>query len=123
MTQANVYALYSCKDITVEQLKEQVAEDNYSTFKSLMFFTRASVGSRQFFKYEGKKSWSLVNWVHIMSDMKETFNLFVTLSFADLHEPALHRLLPGHELYLNKTVVNSLDQIPAGSDPSPTRRV
>ena len=118
MTQANVYALYSCKDITVEQLKEQVAEDNYSTFKSLMFFTRASVGSRQFFKYEGKKSWSLVNWVHIMSDMKETFNLFVTLSFADLHEPALHRLLPGHELYLNKTVVNSLDQIPAGSDPS-----
>ena len=117
MCKCNCYAKYSCDDITVQQLKELVAEDNLSIFKSLMYFTRSIVGSRQFFKFEAKKSMSFVNWVHIMSDMKETFNLFVTLSIADLHEPALHRLLPGHELYMDKKVVNSLDQIPDGSDP------
>ena len=118
MSKSNCFAKYSCKDITVQTLKEQVAEGNLSTFRSLLYFTRSIVGSRQFFKYEAKKAMSFVNWVHIMSDMKETFNLFLTLSIADLHEPGLHRLLPGHELYLNKKVVNSLDQIPAGSDPS-----
>ena len=118
MSKSNCFAKYSCKDITVQTLKEQVAEGNLSTFRSLLYFTRSIVGSRQFFKYEAKKAMSFVNWVHIMSDMKETFNLFLTLSIADLHEPGLHRLLPGHELYLDKTVVNSLDQIPAGSDPS-----
>ena len=50
--------------------------------------------------------------------MEETFNLFLTLSFPDLHEPELHRLLPGHEEYLGKTVVNSLADIPMGSDPA-----
>ena len=118
MSKAMVFAKYSCKDITVEKLKEQLAAGNLSTFKSLMYFTRSITGSRQFFKYEAKKALSFVNWVHIMSDMRETFNIFVTLSFADLHERALHRLLPGHEEYLDKIVVNSLEQIPAGCDQS-----
>ena len=56
------------------------------------------LGSRQFFKYESKKALSFVNFVHYLSDMEETFNLFLTLSFPDLHEPALHRLLPGRRL-------------------------
>ena len=118
MSKAMVFAKYSCKDITVEKLKEQLAAGNLSTFKSLMYFTRSITGSRQFFKYEAKKALSFVNWVHIMSDMRETFNIFVTLSFADLHERALHRLLPGHEEYLDKIVVNSLEEIPAGCDQS-----
>ena len=74
-------------------------------------------GSRQFFKYEAKKALSFVNFVHIKSDMSETFSIFLTLSFADLHEPVLHRLLPGSELYLGKTVVSSLADIPPGSNP------
>ena len=74
-------------------------------------------GSRQFFKYEGKKARSFVNFVHLFSDMQDTFNLFLTLSFADLHEPELHRLLPGSHRYLGKTVVASLLDIPAGRDP------
>ena len=74
-------------------------------------------GSRQFYKYESKKALSFVNYVHILSGMDETMNLFLTLSFADLHEPALHRLLPGSELYLGKTIVSSLADIPPGGNP------
>ena len=68
-------------------------------------------------KYESKKALSFVNFVHYLSDMEETFNLFLTLSFPDLHEPALHRLLPGSEKYLGKIVVSSLAIIPPGADP------
>ena len=75
------------------------------------------LGSRQFYKYESKKALSFVNYVHYLSAANETMNLFVTLSFADLHEPALHRLLPGSERYLGKTVVSSLADIPPGADP------
>ena len=52
-----------------------------------------------------------------MSNNKETMNMFLTLSFPDLHDPNLHRLLPGSERYLGKTVVASLADIPPGSDP------
>lgn len=51
-----------------------------------------------------------------MSDCQETFNLWLTLSFADLHDPQLHRLLPGSEAYLGKTVVASLSYIPEDAD-------
>ena len=112
------YVNYRNTDITLEELKEQIANNNLSTFASLLYFSRSIVGSRQFFKYEGKKSLSLVNFIHIMSDMKETMNLFVTLSFADQHDPALHRLLPGSERYLNKIVVNLLADIPQDGSPS-----
>ena len=111
------FVKYRNTDITLEELQEQIANNNLKTFASLLYFSRSIVGSRQFFKYEGKKSLSLVNFIHIMSDMKETLNLFVTLSFADQHDPALHRLLIGSERYLGKTVVNSLADIPDGSCP------
>ena len=75
------------------------------------------LGSRQFYKYESKKALSFVNYIHYLSAAKETMNLFVTLSFPDLHEPILHRLLPGSERYLGKTVVSSLADIPPGADP------
>ena len=55
-----------------------------------------------------------------MSSNQNMFNLFLTFSVADLHEPALHEKLPGSETkkYLNKTVVKDLDLLPMGSDKS-----
>ena len=49
--------------------------------------------------------------------MEETMNVFATLSFPDLHDPLLHRLLPGSEQYLGKTVVASVADIPPTADP------
>ena len=66
---------------------------------------------------KARQAQSLANWVHLMSDGEETFNIFLTLSFADLHIDELHRLLPGSEEYLDKIVVKNLKQIPAGEDP------
>lgn len=52
-----------------------------------------------------------------MSDCKETFNVWLTLSFADLHDPELHRLLPGSSAYLDKIVVSSLNCLPEDANP------
>ena len=41
-------------------------------------------------------------------------NLFLTLSFADLHDPALHRLFLNSDKYLGKTVVNAWADVPEG---------
>ena len=38
------------------------------------------------------------------SNDTETYNAFLTFSNADLHHDELHRLLPGHEEYIDKTV-------------------
>ena len=111
-TLGHCFVNYRETDITLQKLKEQVANDNLSIFSSLLYFARNIVGSRQFFRYEGKKSLSLINFIHIMSDMKETMNLFVTLSFADQHDPALHQLFQESHRYLGKTVVSSLADIP-----------
>ena len=56
--------------------------------------------------------------MRIDSDDTEMLNLFLTFSAADLHWPNLHRLLPGSEKYLGKTVVKSVRDIPSDKDPS-----
>lgn len=43
--------------------------------------------------------------------------MFLTLSFADLHDPELHRQLPNSDRYLGKTVVSSVVDIPPHCDP------
>ena len=114
MTLGNCFVKYHQKDIQMGELKEQVANDNLTTFSSLLYFARDLKGSRQHFRSEGKKALSLVNFIHIMSNMEETMNLFLTLSFADLHDPALHRLFLNSDKYLGKTVVNAWADVPEG---------
>ena len=44
LTQGNVFVKYSCKDITVDALKEKVAAGDFSIFKQLLYFTRSTTG-------------------------------------------------------------------------------
>lgn len=55
--------------------------------------------------------------VHFKSEMEETFNVFLTLSYPDLHDPELHRHFLESQQYLGKTVVSSMAKLPPGSDP------
>ena len=54
-----------------------------------------------------------------MSDGQDTFNLFLTLSFANIHIKELHRLLsPDSDAYINKKVVKCMADVPPGDDPN-----
>ena len=100
------------------QLKEKVAASDDNVFQSLLSLKKSVPGTRQFWKYKVRQAHSLINWVHMMSDGLETFNIFLTLSFADIHITELYRLLPGSEQYLDKEVVKSMKDVPAGKDPT-----
>ena len=45
-------------------------------------------------------------------------NTFLTFSLPDQHLDDLHRLLPGHEAYLGKTVLDNLKDVPEDADPA-----
>ena len=112
----NVYA-QRVGDMTMAELKDAVLKkNNPEIFRKLLYFSRSIPGTRQFFKYESNRARAYVDFVHIMSNNEATFNLFLTLSFADLHDPSLHKLLPGSQAYLGKTVVKRIQDIPPGAD-------
>ena len=48
MTMGNIFIKYSCKEITIESLKEQVARGDLSVFKKLLYFSRSTIGQFYF---------------------------------------------------------------------------
>ena len=104
--------------MTLVELQEKVAEDNDAVMKSLLVFGSQIPGTKAYFGQESKKAISMERWIRIMSGGKEMFNIFLTFSLPHLHMEELHRLLPGSDKYLGKTIVANMNDIPPGSDPS-----
>ena len=118
LTLANVYAKNVCHEMTMTELKERVEQNDPSIMKSLLAFSAQIPGTKAYFSYESKKSVAMERWIRIWSEGKEMLNVFLTFSLADRHMEELHRLLPGSDQYLGKTVVKRLTDIPPGNDPS-----
>ena len=118
LTLGNVFAQNVCPNMSMDELKKLVDEDNEAIKKSLILFSSQIPGTKAYFGQEMKKSVAMERWVRIMSDGEEMLNVFLTFSLADIHMEELHMLLPGHEQYLGKTVVKSLDDIPPNADAS-----
>ena len=113
---ANVYAKQLDPSMTIEQLQERVAAGDKSIIHKLMTFCRTVPGTRQFWNWKRNEAFALVEFVHLTSDMQETFNVFLTLSFPDNHITEMHRLLDPSNEYIGKIVVNSQAEIPLGAD-------
>jgi ubiquitin C-terminal hydrolase len=115
---ANVYAKQLDSSMTMAELRARVAADDQTVIQKLLAFSRTVPGSRQFWQWKRGQAYSLVDWVHHTSDMQETFNVFLTLSFSDNHIPELHRLLDPNNTYIDKIVVRHELEIPATADPN-----
>ena len=116
LTVANVYAKKCCKELTIDDIKERVSRNDDQMMKSLLHFGATIPGTRQYFKYESSKSISFERFVRYETDNEGMLNVFLTFSLPDLHMHELHRLLPGSERYLNKTVVKKSTDIPADAN-------
>ena len=95
-----------------------MAEENDAIMKSLTVFSAQIPGSRGFWRHAQKKLFAFERWLEWTSQGQDRLNVFITLSMPDHHLQELHRLLPGHEAYLYKTVVKRKEDIPAGEDPN-----
>ena len=114
---ARIYAKQLEVDMTMAEMKAKVAAGDDTLISKLLTFCRNIPGTRQFWNWKRNQAYSLVEWVHLMSDNTETFILFLTLSFADNHIVELHRLLDPENRYIDKIVVNNASEIPADANP------
>ena len=117
LTTGNVFAKNNARDISMAQLKQRLANNDEAVIRSLLSFGKSIPGSRQFWKWQTGLSYSMVNWIHMMSDGQDTFNFFLTLSLADNHIYELHQLLDPDRTYIDKTVVKHMRDVPAGENP------
>ena len=113
-----MYCSNVLRNITMTELKEKVAQDDEAVIKSLVLFSAQIPGTKGYFSQEAKKAVALERWIRIKSDGEEMLNTFLTFSLPDQHLDDLHRLLPGSEQYLGKTVVDSMEDVPPGADVS-----
>ena len=118
ITIGNVYATTIAKDLTMEEVKRRIADNDDPLIKSLLHFGATIPGTRQYFKFEGSKGVSFERFVRINSCNKSMLNVFLTFSLPNFWMPELHKHLPGSEGYLGKIVVATEADIPADADPT-----
>ena len=97
-----------CKDMTLKDVQDAFMDPDHTLPKCMTLMTSQIPGTTGYFRQQRKKANSIERFVRILSDNKEQFNCFFTLSVADGHMLDLHRLLPNSAEYLDKTVVAEL---------------
>lgn len=102
--------------MTIEELLQKIEEGDQRVIGSLIMFSAQIPGSRGFWKLEMKKLLALQNFVDHFSGGEERINVFMTFSLPDFHMDELHRQLPGHEQYLDKTVIKRWEDLPQGAN-------
>ena len=116
LTLGNVFAKNVYRNMSMAELKEKVAQDDEAVIKSLVLFSAQIPGTKGYFSQEAKKAVALERWIRLKSGGEEMLNTFLTFSLPDQHLDDLHRLLPGSEQYLGKTVVDSMEDVPPDTD-------
>ena len=115
MMLGTIFADRVLKDKNVSEVKELLQDQDSPLLKSLMHFTSTIAGSNAHMASMRKNVIAATRSVQILSNNEERYNVFLTFSFPDYHLRDLHRLLPGHEEYLDKTVVPVWEE---GLDPN-----
>ena len=80
LTLGNVFAQNVCPNMSMDELKKLVDEDNEAIKKSLILFSSQIPGTKAYFGQEMKKSVAMERWVRIMSNGEEMLNVFLTFS-------------------------------------------
>lgn len=111
LTRGNVFARHCAANLTMEEMRHAVDTNDFRVINKLLYFAAPIPGTRQYFRYMTDKAISFVKYLRITSEDQKMFNFFQTFSAADLHWDDLHRLLPGSEHYLGKTVVDNLENV------------
>lgn len=93
------------QDKTPDEFRALATDPDSNILKCMSHISSTVAGSNAHMKGLRKTAIAAERAIRIVSNNKERFNVFITLSYPDNHLEHLHRLLPGHEQYLGKTVV------------------
>ena len=106
LARGSVFARHCAKDLTLDQLKKAMEDGDDRVFRKLLHFSSPIPGTMQYMRHQSDLCLSYNKWLRIKSKM---FNFFQTFSAADLHAYDLHKLLPGHEKYLDKIPCDDME--------------
>ena len=95
----------------LEAIKEKLKAGDAETLRGLSYMSSNIEGSHQMFSQKKSLATSFLRHIRITSKEMKMFNGFLTFSAADNHWDELHRLLPGHEEYVGKRLVKSLEDV------------
>ena len=95
----------------LEAIKEKLKAGDAETLRGLSYMSSNIEGSQQMFSQKISLATSYLRHIRITSKETKMFNGFLTFSAADNHWDELHRLLPGHEEYMGKRLVKSLEDV------------
>ena len=104
ITRGNVFAKHCTKNLTVSELKKAMEDGDDRVFRKLLHFASPIPATSQYMRHQSDLCLSYNRWLRIKSEDAEMFNFFFTMSAADLHWHDLHKILPGHEKYLDKGI-------------------
>ena len=105
----NVIAKNSAREMTVRQLKEELEKEKSDILNQVQYYSQKIPGSNSYFYTKKSQGKAMAEHLRYRSEDTEMFNLFLTLSMADMHLKDLHELFPESTEYLNKTVVDPLE--------------
>ena len=111
----HVFADRACSGMSLDQVRKVFTDKTHPLYRCLTMMSGQIPGTSAYFSSMRRKAMAFEKFIRISTKNEERFNLFLTFSLPDNHMHQLHRLLPGSERYLNKTVV---DVIPEGQEDS-----
>ena len=109
LTLGNVIGKQSAKDMTMRQFKEELEKENSDILNKVQYYSQRVPGSNSYFYTKTSQAKAMAEHLRHRSEDTEMFNVFLTLSMADMHLKDLHELFPESSEYLNKTVVEPLE--------------
>ena len=104
--------------MTGKELKNNLVSEDKDTVRkteqALMKFSKSLKGTRQDLANLANKSLAYIEWVRFMTADKAAYNIFLTLSAADLHWDTFHRAFPDAQKYLDKHLLEPDNPIGSG---------
>ena len=112
---ANQNRLYTREDL-VERLNQNDPESLRQLTRDIQRFTKKIPGSKEYMKQFSKRAGAVVDMYRHFTDDAENFNVFYTISSADLHDPYFYNMFEEGRAHLKKTLVKHLNEIPPNAN-------
>ena len=80
LTIGNIYADRVCHEMSIEEFKKKVRENDDAVMKGITVFSQQLIGCGGFWRYERKKLVAHTRFLEIISNGHDWMNVFLTFS-------------------------------------------
>ena len=118
-TLGNMYAAanaFTTKEALLQQLNSEDEEVVKNLIKQIYKSSAKMKGTKAYFKKFGDVGAYYINFLRHMTDDRENFNIFYTLSSPDHHDHTFYNIFEEGRAHLAKIIVKNESEIPLGTN-------